>query len=357
MKEAQTRATIIDPILEALGWDVRDPDEVELEHQTVDGKAVDYGLKINRKPVLLIEAKPLNDALDDVKAITQIVGYAANAGIASCILANGVKWRVYRSMEKCAAPDKLMFEVSLDPRESEGLSAQQLAEQMWRFSREEMAKGTLDAMGEQIFVDGNVRKALDEILQNPPRLLLKAIKEAANDESLTPLKIKESLARIWTRSTGEPLRQLPASAESLDQRRSEAATKAKKIGKGKRKKGIEYNESIHIAGRPREVIELYRAIERFCYSLSPDAVEKQCLRRYVNFLRRKEIFCSMVVWKNKLGIYLKLRYSRLAKPPHFARDVSDVGHWGIGDVELSINSLSQVEEAKELIRRSFESIA
>ncbi len=75
LKEYPTRTIFIDPVLEALGWDVRDPDDVELEYPTIDGKAVDYALKINRKPVLLLEAKPTDDPLDDVKGITQIVGY------------------------------------------------------------------------------------------------------------------------------------------------------------------------------------------------------------------------------------------------------------------------------------------
>jgi glycosyltransferase involved in cell wall biosynthesis len=80
LKEYPTRTIFIDPLLEALGWDVRDPEDVELEYPTIDGKSVDYAPKINRKPVLFVEAKPLNDRLTDVKSITQVVGYAANAG-------------------------------------------------------------------------------------------------------------------------------------------------------------------------------------------------------------------------------------------------------------------------------------
>ncbi len=36
MKETPTRTIFIDPILEALGWDVRNPDEVQLEYPTID---------------------------------------------------------------------------------------------------------------------------------------------------------------------------------------------------------------------------------------------------------------------------------------------------------------------------------
>ena len=63
LKEYPTRTIFIDPLLQALGWEVRDPEEVELEYPTIDGKSVDYAPKINRKPVLFIEAKPLNDSL------------------------------------------------------------------------------------------------------------------------------------------------------------------------------------------------------------------------------------------------------------------------------------------------------
>ena len=164
LKETPTRTIVVDPLLDALGWDVRDPDEVELEYPTVDNKSVDYALKINKKPVLLVEAKPLDDPLDDVKGITQVVGYAANDGIVWCVLTNGVKWKVYRSVEKCAAPEKLMYEVSLDPKDDGGTPTDEVVRRMWRLSRDEMASGTLDALGEQTFTDGKVRKALDRLL-------------------------------------------------------------------------------------------------------------------------------------------------------------------------------------------------
>ena len=102
---------------------MRDPDEVELEYPTVDGKSVDYAMKINRKPLFLLEAKQLTDPLDDVKSITQVVGYAANDGIEWCVLTNGVRYKVYKASERASAPDKLLFEVSIDPRDSTGLSS------------------------------------------------------------------------------------------------------------------------------------------------------------------------------------------------------------------------------------------
>ena len=197
LKETPTRTIFIDPLLQALGWDVRDPDEVELEYPTIDGKSVDYAHKINCKPVLFIEAKPLNDPLTDVKSITQVVGYAANAGVKWCILTNGATYKAYCSTEKAKAPDKLLFEISLDPKETEGLSIQQVAERFAPFSRDAMAKSLLDEIGEQVFTTRKIRKALDKLFREPPNPLIRLIRSAIEDDTLKPTQVKKALKRLW----------------------------------------------------------------------------------------------------------------------------------------------------------------
>ena len=354
LKETPTRTIVIDPLLEALGWDVRDPDEVQLEYPTVDGKSVDYGLKLNKKCVLLVEAKAFDDPLTDLKAITQVVNYANSDGIVWCILTNGLTWKVYRSIENCPAPDKLMYEVSIDPRDSEGMSVQQIAQQMWRFSREEIAKGALDTLGEQTFTDGKVRKALDKIMVAPPRSFLNVVREATGDHTITPQQIKESLSRIW-RGPGVDTT-APADGGSSTGRsaaeRTEAEKKARRTGRAAKSESP-YDEAHHIAGKPKEAIELYRAIDRLCLSLEMGGVAKRYLKMHIAYDRGKHSFCTVHLQQGGLRVWLKLKYSRLTKAPTFARDVCGVGHWGVGDLELGITSLAQLQEAEPLIRQSF----
>ncbi|MFI5381856.1 MAG: type I restriction endonuclease [Tepidisphaerales bacterium] len=361
LKETPTRTIIVDPLLEALGWDVRDPDEVQLEYPTVDNKSVDYALLINRKPVLLVEAKPLDDPLNDVKGITQVVGYAANDGIVWCVLTNGVVWRVYRSVEQCPAPDKLMFEVSLDPRGPERLPVEQIAGQMWRFSREEMAKGTLDTIGEQTFTDGKVRKAVDSIMRDAPRTLLNLVRAAAGDDQLAPQRIKESLARIWAESTAAmpPAMAAPASRRSAtDQRPSARSQGASKAWVTRRQKATRtstpYDEAYHLDGKPKEILELYRAIDRLCLSLKPGDIQRRCVAMTINYVCGKAIFCCVELQKGGIRVCLKLKYSQLENPPSFSRDVTGIGHYGVGNLQLAISNMAQVDEAAPLIRKSFE---
>ncbi len=340
LKEYPTRTIFVDPLLQALGWDVRDPEEVELEYPTIDGKSVDYAPKINRKPVLFIEAKQLNDPLTDVKSITQVVGYAANAGVEWCILTNGITYKVYHSTEKAEAPDKLLFEISLDPKETEGMAIQQVAEQFARFSRDAMAKGLLDEIGEQIFTTGKIRKALDKLFMDPPNTLIKLIRLAIGDDTIKPLQVKKALKRLWAQTSEI---EIPSTfdVQPVPSERTKA-------------RGKEYSEEHHLKGKPREVVELFRTIDKFCRELDPIAVQRKYLAMYVRYTYGKSIFCCVHLQKSGLRVWLKLNYSDLESPPEYVRDVSNIGHWGVGDVELAIDSIQRFQSAKGLIQKSFE---
>lgn len=344
LKELPTRRIFIDPLLEALGWDVTDHDEVQLEYSTIDGKSVDYALKLNGKPVLYVEAKPLHDELTDVKAITQIVNYANNDGIVWCILTNGITYKVYRSTEKAEAPEKLLFEVSIDLKESEGKSVQQIAEQLNRFSRDDMAQGKLDEIGEQVFTTSKIRKALDKLFIDPPNQLVKLIRSTVGDESIRPTQVKEALKRLCYQ-TSEVAAPVTASAASTSTAFEQTISSSKR--------GLEYGEEYHLKGKPQEVSELYKSIDKFCRELNPGNIKKQHLKMYIRYAYKKA-FCNIYIQKGGLRIWLKLKYSQLKEPPDYVRDVSNIGHFGPGDVEIDLDGFGQLQTAKSLIRLSYE---
>jgi len=343
LKEYPTRTIFIDPLLMALGWDVRDPDEVELEHATVDGKSVDYAMKVNRKVVLHWEAKQLGDPLDDVKSITQVVGYAANDGIEWCVLTNGARYKVYKASEKASAPDKLLFEVSIDPKDSSGQTVEELARQFNRLSRESMAKGLLDQLGTEIFTTGKVRKVLDHLFAETPASFVRLVRKTMADSSVTPSQIEQALKRIW--DTGKSPAQTPEKALRL-QRQDRGVRTARPSG--------EYEESHHTDGRPSEVLELYRGLDRFCQDLARGRITRSYKSKTVNWTLDNAIFCCAHLQQGGLRVWVKTDPKELDPAFTFARDVSRIGHWGVGDVELAINSLDRLRDAEAFVRRSFE---
>ncbi len=342
LKEYPTRTIFIDPLLAALGWDVRDTDDVVLEHPTVDNKSVDYAMKVNRKVVLHLEAKQLGDPLDDVKSITQVVGYAANDGIEWCVLTNGVRYKVYKASEKASAPDKLLFEVSIDPNDSNGLTVEELARQFSRLSRESMAAGLLDQLGTEIFTTGKVRKVLDRLFAETPASFIRLIRKTMADSSVTPSQIEQALRRIW--DTGKQ----PAGGRTVTQ--SPRTEKATVSGR----QTPEYTESHHTERKPNEVIELYRGLDRFCQELAPGNVTRAYKSTVINWSLEKAIFCSSHLQQGGLVVYVKTDPKALDPSMSFARDVSKIGHWGVGNVELVVNNLDRLRDAEAFVRRSFE---
>jgi len=344
LKEYPTRTILIDPLLAALGWDVRDPDEVELEHPTVDGKSVDYAMKVNRKVVLHLEAKQLGDPLDDVKSITQVVGYAANDGIEWCVLTNGVRYKVYKASEKASAPDKLLFEVSIDPNDSNGLTVEELARQFSRLSRESMAKGLLDQLGTEIFTTGKVRKVLDRLFTETPAPFIRLIRKTMTDSSVTPSQIEQALRRIW--DTGK---------ERVARRRETPSPRREKARVSGRQ-AAEYTETHHTEGKPNEVIELYRGLDRFCQDLAPGKVTRAYKSKYISWSLEKAIFCCAHLQQGGLRVWVKTDPEALDVSLSFARDVTRIGHWGVGNVELAVNSVDRLRDAEAFVRESFENV-
>jgi len=344
LKEYPTRAIFIDPLLEALGWDLRDTDCVELEHATIDGKSVDYALKIQKKPALYVEAKPLNDPLTDVKDITQTVGYAANNGVEWCVLTNGVRYNVYKSLERGPAPEKLLFEVSLDPLGNEGITVEQITSQLSRLSKDSLERGLLNQLGDEIFSSAKVRKALDVLFADPPGPLLRAIRKTIVDCTLTPTEIRKVLPRIWGGQGG------------LHQVQSQATPSAPTKQRTKKSRAsLDYDESYHTKDKPQEVVELYRALDRFCQDLAPGQILRRHLAKYITWSLGKGAFCSAHLQQSGLRVWVKLDPKEINGAPASVRDVSSIGHWGIGDVEIAVNSNESLKTAEPFIRRAFQS--
>ncbi len=159
LRETPTRTIFIDPLLQALGWDVTNWDEVELEYPTAGGKSVDYALKLDDRPVLFVEAKPLGTATDDPGAVAEVIGSAVSGEVKWCILTNGISYAVYRALDKGAASESKLFEVSIDPSENGGISNHELGERLSRFSKASMAHDVLDRLADETLSKTKSRKA------------------------------------------------------------------------------------------------------------------------------------------------------------------------------------------------------
>lgn len=98
----------------------------------------------------------------------------------------------------------------------------------------------------------------------------------------------------------------------------------------------------------------YEALRAFLLALGGD-VEEVTTRFYIAFKRIKNFVC--VEFKPRDGrimLFLKLDPEAVGTEPGFTRDVSRIGHFGTGDLEVTLSTAADFDRAMPLIRMSYE---
>ncbi len=110
-----------------------------------------------------------------------------------------------------------------------------------------------------------------------------------------------------------------------------------------------FEEQIANADDPIKI--LYQDLANYILSLGDDVSETH-LKLYSAFRKMKNIV-TVVAMKKKLVINLSIDVNTVTFEEGFSRDVTNIGHWGCGAVELHIHSSADFEKAKPLIDRAY----
>jgi uncharacterized protein with ParB-like and HNH nuclease domain/predicted transport protein len=82
-------------------------------------------------------------------------------------------------------------------------------------------------------------------------------------------------------------------------------------------------------------------------------VHEQVRKQYIAY-QLETNFVEVVPLASALKLYLDIGMDELDDPNDLARDVTTVGHWGTGSVEVRLKTTEQLEDVMSLIRQSFE---
>jgi len=94
--EADTRRTFIEPLFQALGWDVYSREEVTEEVKAASGR-VDYVFKLRGVSQFYLEAKALRAELTKPEYVKQAITYAYNKGITWAVLTDFEGLQIYNA--------------------------------------------------------------------------------------------------------------------------------------------------------------------------------------------------------------------------------------------------------------------
>ncbi len=98
----------------------------------------------------------------------------------------------------------------------------------------------------------------------------------------------------------------------------------------------------------------FEALKAFLLALGDD-VQSKTLKYYIAFRRIKNFACVEIRTQTEnIMVYVKVDPTSIVLEPGFTRDVRTIGHFGTGDLEITISNDADVERAKSLLVRSYE---
>jgi predicted type IV restriction endonuclease len=114
VNEAAISHGVVMPIINALGWDTADPQQVVPEF-SISGGRVDFALfGLGHKPAVFIEVKQVGRA---VAGDRQLFEYCFHQGVPLCVLTDGREWSFYLPAGLGSYEDRRVYRLQIDDRE------------------------------------------------------------------------------------------------------------------------------------------------------------------------------------------------------------------------------------------------
>lgn len=187
-------------------------------------------------------------------------------------------------------------------------------------------------------------------LSDKPFMVKKTMEGGFND---SPIRINNYLRKVDTWNT-----------ENIEIRAKELAGKAKQIWfapdliqeelglyqiEEKTFSLYTLDQYEHLTG---EMLNLYYSLKKRILNID-SSVKEEYKKLYIAF-KASTNFVDIVPQKIRLRLSLNIEYSEIVDSKGLCKDVSGLGRWGNGDVEVSISNLNEIDDVMELIQQSFD---
>lgn len=118
------------------------------------------------------------------------------------------------------------------------------------------------------------------------------------------------------------------------------------------KSGLQYSVVDHAHLTTGPMRELFEALRKSVVALDP-CVSEEFLKLYVAY-KAETNFVDVVPQAKRLLLVLNLGIDDIEDPKGLCRDISNIGRWGNGDVEIGLSNVDELPYAMGLIRQSFD---
>ena len=142
----------------------------------------------------------------------------------------------------------------------------------------------------------------------------------------------------------------------INQIKGEGSESVSKLSKGKgvigkvSKEVKVYSEEDIVSFGEKEIQSLYYSLRSSILEL--EDVEILPRKKYIGFVRDRNI-CSVFIQKKKIKLWINMKKGELNDGQGIMRDVSHIGHHGIGDYETLIDNDDDIEYILSMIKQSY----
>jgi len=112
-----------------------------------------------------------------------------------------------------------------------------------------------------------------------------------------------------------------------------------------------YTEENHLGKASSATKELFEQFKDSILNLGE--VKIKYTKLYIAFISATNVI-DLVIQKNTIKAYLNLKIGELDDPKNIARDVSNIGKWGNGDYEISMNDDLEIDYVMTLVKQSYQ---
>ena len=185
-----------------------------------------------------------------------------------------------------------------------------------------------------------------------PRLIL--IAESFSEYDKYAVNRIGANIELWTyRRYGDDLLYLDPIfvAESKGKKR---LVKTEELTEGEEVEVPTYTVEDHLDGKSETIQELFEQLREKIFALSEDTeIIEKANKMYISYKHGKN-FCEIRIQAKALWIWLDIQQSELNDPYELTRDVSDIGHYGTGHVDLKLSSPDNIDKVMALIEQSYQ---
>jgi len=171
----------------------------------------------------------------------------------------------------------------------------------------------------------------------------------------SPLKLNKQLGQLdrWNESEikkrAERLAELASKVWLYPEVTPEILENYRQSREAKKEKGYTLADHPHLQGA---MLDLFNQFRKRVLNLD-SSVTEEILKLYIAY-KAATNFVDVVPQKSRLRLSINLKFNEIDDPKGLCKDVTNLGRWGNGDVEVSLSSEEQLDDVIYLIKQSFE---